>query len=222
MRNEQRRGFKQKTNPELLALYWPHLTMTLRSRNSLREANRLLGHLLKSLADRPPSAHLAESFLAQYSSLKSNTLYRYHSVINGFMKWYGDPLTSRIRVPQTVPRYIETTDVENLKMAIRTTRTSKKIIERNLLIVELMSEAGLRRGEVASLKVTDVDLVRELLIVRSGKGQKDRVIDLTSLLKSNLCGHLEGKTPDEKVIGLNPESISDIIKRAASKAAVGS
>ncbi|NQT74633.1 MAG: site-specific integrase [Chloroflexi bacterium] len=181
----------------------------------------MLGHFQECLGDSRPSPELATSFLAQFASHKTTTLYRYHSIINGFMTWYGEPLSTRIKVPQTLPEYIEESDVEKLKTALASSRTHKGVIERNLLMVDLMSNTGMRRGEVANLTAGDVDLKRQLLVVRQGKGQKDREIEVNPPMMERLREFMKNKDSSESVFGLFPESISDIIKRAAKKAGVG-
>lgn len=43
------------------------------------------------------------------------------------------------------------------------------------LLVELMYGGGLRLGEACSLRIKDLDLERQQIIIRQGKGQKDPV-----------------------------------------------
>lgn len=50
---------------------------------------------------------------------------------------------------------------------------------------------GLRLMEVLDLRVQDVDLVRGSMLVRHGKGDKDRMLPLPQSLKALLEGHLE-------------------------------
>jgi integron integrase len=59
------------------------------------------------------------------------------------------------------------------------------------LMVSLMYGAGLRLNECLSLRVKDVDLSGSKLIVRQGKGNKDRVTLLPQSLKLALAAHLE-------------------------------
>jgi integron integrase len=59
------------------------------------------------------------------------------------------------------------------------------------LMVSLMYGAGLRLNECLSLRVKDVDLSGSKLIVRQGKGNKDRVTLLPQRLKLALAAHLE-------------------------------
>jgi integron integrase len=58
------------------------------------------------------------------------------------------------------------------------------------LMAALMYGAGLRLLECASLRVKDVDLVRAEIVVRDGKGRKDRVTVLPAGLVSPLKAHL--------------------------------
>ena len=59
------------------------------------------------------------------------------------------------------------------------------------LMVSLMYGAGLRLNECLSLRVKDVDLSGSKLIVRQGKGNKDRVTLLPQRLKLALAAHLK-------------------------------
>jgi integron integrase len=59
------------------------------------------------------------------------------------------------------------------------------------LMAELMYGSGLRLTELLGLRVKDVDLDRRQLIVRSGKGGKDRVTVLPESLVDRLRAHRE-------------------------------
>jgi hypothetical protein len=103
---------------------------------------------------------------------------------------------------------------------MRSKKTHKKVIERNILLIDLGLKTGLRRGELGGLIVRDIDLERNYLVVRQGKGMKDRIIDLALSLHQSLQPYLKGKSPDESVFGLSPSTISGIIRWAAKKAGV--
>lgn len=59
------------------------------------------------------------------------------------------------------------------------------------LMAELMYGSGLRLTELLRLRVKDVDLERGQLIVRAGKGDKDRVTVLPAVLGERLRAHRE-------------------------------
>jgi len=57
--------------------------------------------------------------------------------------------------------------------------------------LRLLYGTGLRLMELLRLRVKDVDFGRNQIMVRSGKGQKDRVTVLPESLKAELQAHLE-------------------------------
>jgi integrase len=211
---------RHKTNTELFQLFQAQIVLRNRSVKAQREARRILSHFQVYLGEFPPSPELADTYLAKFADRKPTTLYRYHSIIKTFMAWYGQELETKIRLPQTLPNYVEDDDIEKLKAAMRSKRTHKKVIERNLLIIDLACKAGLRREEISNLMVRDIDLPRNYLVVRQGKGMKDRIIDLTPSLHAALEVYLKGKSPEERIFNLSPSTISGIIRWAAVKAGV--
>jgi integrase len=209
-----------KTNTELFQLYEAQLILRHRSKEALEEAKRVLSHFREYLGEFPSSSELAASFLVQFADRKTTTLYRYHSIIKTFMAWYGEPLDSKIRLPQTIPDYVKSDDIEKLKEAMKSKQTHKKVIDRNLLIIELAIKTGLRRGEIHNLLVKDINLERGYIEVHGGKGEKDRIVDLTASLQQSLTAFTKGKRPDESVFGVKSSTISGIIHWAAQKADV--
>jgi integron integrase len=82
------------------------------------------------------------------------------------------------------------------------------------LMAELAYGAGLRLTELLRLRVKDIDLERGQLVVRSGKGDKDRVTVLPKSLEKRLGAHRErlrllwDKDREEGVPGVSlPESL---------------
>jgi integrase len=59
------------------------------------------------------------------------------------------------------------------------------------LMAVLLYGAGLRLLECARLRVKDVDLATNQLVVRAGKGDRDRVTMLPAAVKTDLVRHLE-------------------------------
>ena len=207
-------------NTELFNLYDAELVGRNRSARGLHEARRTLGHFQAFLGDFPPTPELAKQFLAQFSGLKITTIARYTAIIKTFMAWYGEPLDIRVSVPKTLPSYVEKSDIDKLLKAIRTKQSHKGIIERDTLIVEVAINTGLRRSELANLRVGDIDKKRQLLVVRKGKGGKDRVIPLSQTLIDKFNKLIEGKTKNDSVFNLSAAGISDKIKIHAKKAGV--
>jgi integron integrase len=59
------------------------------------------------------------------------------------------------------------------------------------LMAFLLYGAGLRLLECARLRVQDIDLARNQIVVRAGKGNKDRLTLLPAAIKADLTRHLE-------------------------------
>lgn len=64
------------------------------------------------------------------------------------------------------------------------------------LLVSLLYGCGLRCGEVRSILIKDIDLDRSMLLVRQGKGRKDRYIPLGKLLVRGISRYIEAENPE--------------------------
>ena len=119
---------RHQSNDELFKQYDSQLILKHSSKDALKESRRVLGHFKTNLGEWPPTPELAATYLAQFKDRKPTTLYRYDSILKGFMAWYGEKLETKIQVPDTLPDYIELADVEKLKEAMRSKKTHKKVI----------------------------------------------------------------------------------------------
>ena len=76
---------RRKPNSELFSLYDSQLILKHRSQDALEEARRVLRHFQTYLGQWSPDPEQAVAFLAQFKDRKPTTLYRYDSIIKGFM-----------------------------------------------------------------------------------------------------------------------------------------
>ena len=76
-------------------------------------------------------------------------------------------------VPQEARRYVAITDLERLLISID---TEDWRAFRDRLIIEILFFSGLRVGELCGLTVDDIDTRSSAILVRSGKGQKARLV----------------------------------------------
>jgi len=209
---------REKSNDELFRLYRTELALRYRSERSLKEAERVITRFEEFLDGRPPSGELAKTYLSQFLSRKPNTLARYSVLVSQFMKWYGEPLDIQIKQPQMLPQVMSGEDVGKLIEVMASRKTHKETAERDMLLVETPRLTGLRWGELASLKVGDLDFINRVVVVRSGKGLKDRSVPLVPSLNTRLDAFCRGKEPTESVFGLKAVSISGKISSWAGKA----
>lgn len=79
---------------------------------------------------------------------------------------------------QRLPRHMLTiAEIGQILNAVDTEQTSGLGI-RDRAILETLYSTGLRRSELVNLDVTDLDAERGTLLVRQGKGRKDRVVPI--------------------------------------------
>jgi integron integrase len=88
---------------------------------------------------------------------------------------------ARARRPERLPVVLTPTEVAALLRNMAGTPR---------LMASLLYGSGLRLNECAALRVKDVDLKRGEIVVRRGKGQKDRVTPLPAALATALAEHL--------------------------------
>lgn len=97
------------------------------------------------------------------------------------------------REPQTLPRNILTP--QEARRIIEAPDIQTVIGYRDRTILEVFYSTGMRRGELMSLTVGDVNLEEELLRINGGKGAKDRVVPLTTVAVSFLESYIHGIRP---------------------------
>ena len=98
------------------------------------------------------------------------------------------------KVPKSLPKALSKEEVRRLLSVIPPTR------KRDRLIVLLLYGAGLRVSELCNLKKKDVDFERSLLIVRGGKGAKDRVVPIPAFLLKEIRAYLETREDDSEYL----------------------
>jgi len=215
---ELRRHLKtrQMSNDELFLKYRPELHLKIHNQINLRCDIALLDKFRDFLGDERPSPSLAREFISGYHRRSLSTQARYTATIKGFMRWYGEPIDDlKIKVPKRLPQYVENEQIEKLLSSIRDKKSHKRTVERDLLIVELYLKSGMRRNELAGLKVRDVH--KDFIMVLKGKGEKDRMIPLLPDIAGRLNNYIGDKQPEESVFGLTGPSIGNKISIFARK-----
>lgn len=110
----------------------------------------------------------------------SAVLFLYRDVLG--IELQGLPPIVRARTPERLPVVLSRDEVSSLLRQLTGTMH---------LIVTLLYGAGLRLEECLALRIKDIDFEREQIVVRQGKGQKDRVTVLPAIAKDALRVHLD-------------------------------
>ncbi|CAI1493295.1 Tyrosine recombinase XerA [Thermococcus nautili] len=98
------------------------------------------------------------------------------------------------KVPRSLPKALTREEVKRLLSVIPPTR------KRDRLIVLLLYGAGLRVSELVNLKKSEVDLERGIIVVRGGKGAKDRVVPIPEFLVEEIRSYLETRSDSSEYL----------------------
>ena len=107
-------------------------------------------------------------------------LFLYKEVLGRELTWLDS--MQRAKRPARLPVVLTALEVQKLLNNLQ---------GRSWLMASLLYGAGLRLMECARLRVKDVDFSRHEIIVREGKGNKDRITMLPAALAAPLQSHLE-------------------------------
>jgi len=211
-------NLRTKPNDEVFRLWRGELAFHYRSDRALKEAERVIDKFEEFLGGYPPTVELAKSYLSQFRSREPNTIARYTTLIGQLMKWYGEPLDIQIKQLKMLPQVTEPKDVAKVEAAMASRKSHKRKTQRDILLIETARLTGLRRGELANLKVGDLDFTNQVVIVRSGKGLQDRSIPLVPSLSAKKQTFCRGRKPSESLFGLKAVTISGKVSSWAKKA----
>lgn len=100
--------------------------------------------------------------------------------------------------------------------------------KRNLAIVQLLRHTGLRVGELCNLHLGDIDISERkgTVLIRSGKGNKDRMIPLNNDVRRALAAYKEARpqvADDQFFVGqrgepLKPQGVQLVVAKDARRA----
>ena len=108
-------------------------------------------------------------------------LFLYRDVLEQDLPWIGDIV--RARRPRRLPVVLTPDEVRAVL---------SRLAGPPRLMAYLIYGTGLRLLECCRLRIQDVDFAANQIVVRAGKGNKDRVTMLPARVKPDLLRHLEG------------------------------
>lgn len=111
---------------------------------------------------------------------KSALLFLYKEVLGIELPWLDN--VERAKAPKRLPVVLTREEVQAVLTRLEGT---------HWLVASLLYGTGLRIMEAVRLRVKDVDFARHKILVRDGKGFKDRVTMLPSTLNTPLKAHLQ-------------------------------
>jgi integrase/recombinase XerD len=129
-----------------------------------------------------------------------------------------------VRTPRTLPRVLSPADVDALLGALRTGG------DRAMVLAMLLG--GLRRCEVLGLRLGDVNPGERRLFIARGKGERERIVPVSTRFFEALGDYLEVERPDEAVteacfvvlkgprrgLPLSPAGLDEVLDGARARA----
>lgn len=137
------------------------------------------------------------------SGLKASTINRKIVALSSFYNFLvnkniitKNPVNniSKPKIPKRIPQYVKSKDLNTdiLDEDLETNAASDFEPMRNILIIEMLYQTGMRRSELVNLKNEDIDLYRKTIKVL-GKRNKERYIPFTDDFKKLILDYINLK-----------------------------
>lgn len=169
------------------------------------------------------SARLFLAYLRQqdYASASRRI---YYAALKPFLHFLGIDLTIRFKKPRRLPTYHGAHELDAILEATysRHDNWSGKTADRDRLIILVLAYTGLRRSELLNLCAVDVNIHSRCIYVRSGKGDKDRAIPISSTIYQPLVSYIERQRlrSHDILFPILPRRLCTIIKLYAHLAGI--
>lgn len=174
---------------------------------------------LSEITEQEFKDFLNNLFKKNYSSCTVN---QYHATLKLiFTKIYKTPFAFNIpyaRRDKKLPVVLSKKEIQKIFNQI--------INPKHKLILSIIYAGGLRISEVINLKVKDIDFENKTLVIRRGKGKKDRITIFSGKLILQLQSIVEDKESDNYLFlsnqggRLTTRSIQKIFKQALRKSKI--
>jgi len=151
---------------------------------------RLVRHFNSKIHPKNLSAEQLAEFLTHLATVGLVAASTQNQALNALLFLYREVLHQeqlvadfeRVRRPARLPEVLSQPEVKKL-LAVAATE--------HQLPLQLLYGTGMRLMELLRLRVKDVDLARNVILIHAGKGDKDRSTMVPEKLQSALATHLE-------------------------------
>ncbi len=154
-----------------------YLLAQKKSRNTVREYKSLVKNFLEFEKKDPTNISIEDienyrEYLVIEKHASKQTIYLTMKALQSFFKFLNRNDLSKIPAPKRskkLPVYLNSLEMNRLIEA-----SSKN--KRDHAIIVLLAYSGMRVSELCSLDVEDIDFIEGIVRIRSGKGDKDRIV----------------------------------------------
>ena len=123
-----------------------------------------------------------------------------------------------MKTPQThrnnkgkLPKYHRKTEIQQML------EKADQQNQRDYLILKILWSTGLRGSELTSLKKKDLEFNEKRIIVRDGKGGKDRVVPIPQEIKNLLKMWTNNHNKNDHVFNISNRTLRNIVYKYAEK-----
>jgi integrase/recombinase XerD len=127
-------------------------------------------------------------------------------------------LFERPRRSRALPKVLSKEEVQRVLNATRNTK--------HKLLLWMIYSCGLRRSEITSVKITDLDRDRSILHIKEGKGRVDRIVPVSKKVWEKLDEYIEAYHPGKYLFEgqtggrYSAESVYRVFKQALQSAGI--
>jgi integrase/recombinase XerD len=187
------------------------------------------GHIARmflSFAGKPldeVTLHDLEAFreyLVLQRHYSKNSVYTTVRGLTCLFRSYGFAIADQLEAPhrpERLPRYLTEEEMHRLLDSVKGS-------PRDSAMVHVLAFCGLRVSELSHLMVEDLEFERNVLHVRSGKGDKDREVVLEDRTRTAIDRYLTDRTlageSTPRLFPVGPVTVERIVRRAAQNAGI--
>ena len=166
------------------------------SQNTVDSYKSDLTKLSNYLQNKDLSKTNIDNFFIDMSEFNysSSTKKRMHSSIKNFLKYINenedyesiDISDIKLKSSKKLPEVLSITDIENM---INFYNHETYLDSRNRTVIDVLYSTGCRVSELCDINISDIDLDEKYLKLK-GKGSKQRIVPIGSMLYKNLMQYL--------------------------------
>lgn len=185
-------------------------------------ARTFLGHVHKPLDEVTlKDLEAFREYLVLQRHYSKNSVYTTVRGLTCLFRSFGFSVADQLeppRRPARLPHYLTEEETHRLFEAVKES-------SRDSAMVHILAFGGLRVGELCHLKLEDIEFERNLLHVRSGKGDKDREVVLEEKSRAALDRYLadratSGGEASDRLFPVGPVTVERVVRKAAQRAGI--
>jgi integrase/recombinase XerD len=159
-------------------------------------------------------------YLVLHRHYSKNSVYTTVRGLTCLFRSFGFSVADQLeppRRPERLPRYLTEEEMHRLFEAVKSS-------PRDSAIVHVLAFVGLRVSELCHLQIEDIEFERNILHVRSGKGDKDREVVIEDRTRAAIDRYLTERTlageSNLRLFPVGPVTVERIVRRGAVAAAI--